>query len=61
VDANKASATLDKPFEGCLLAEIENIPCGVEEDNDPIPRQVCIGENRGVFAAVNVKMLLVTE
>src|SRR5215468_1276913 len=60
VDAGKASTTLDKPFEGCLLVEIENIAGCIEEDNDLIPRQACVGENCGVFAAVNAKLLLVT-
>src|SRR4030095_2969754 len=59
VDAGKAAATLDKPFEGCLLVEIENIAGRIKEDNDLILRQTCVGENRGVFAAVNAKMLRV--
>jgi len=59
VDAGKATATLDKPFEGCLLVKIENIAGSIEKDNDLIPRQVRIGENRSVFAAVNAKLLLV--
>jgi len=38
VDAGKATATLDKPFEGCLLVKIENIAGSIEKDNDLIPR-----------------------
>ena len=38
VDADKASAALDKPFEGCLLVAIENIAGSIEEDNDLILR-----------------------
>jgi hypothetical protein len=38
VDAGKASTTLDEPFEGRLLVEIENIAGRIEEDDDLIPR-----------------------
>src|SRR6266566_4685626 len=60
VNTDKSSAMLDKRFECHLLVEIENIACGIEEDNDMIPRQVFIGEHSGVLANVNAKILLVT-
>src|SRR3954467_13605033 len=61
VDADKSAALPDESFECRPLVRVQHFARGVEENDHPVSRQICIGKGSGIFTCVDMETIPLAE